>query len=164
MKSAFFGDSDRLPLSLSSSSLCVLPFLLPQPDPRCWLSFCSLADTSLALVTPAFFFFFFTPCSLTLADTLLNSFWGLSRTVSLLEDLTTLQFSEYWVFLRVLGMQAWTLQLNGNPQMTTHQTLDLLTAHSLLLYGDVTAGAGDLRWLPAIILRHNTNSTEYWES
>lgn len=44
-------------------------------------------------------------------------------------------------------MQAWTLQLNGNPKMTTRQTLDLLTAHSLLLYGDVMVGAGGFRMI-----------------
>lgn len=65
------------------SPLFDLPLHLLQSDPWCWLSFsestvCSLADSCLALLTPVLFH----SHPLTLADTLLNSFWGLSRTVS----------------------------------------------------------------------------------
>lgn len=72
----------------SLGSLFFLPFVWPspplQPDPWCWPSFsestvCSLAHSYLALVTPVLFHSY----PLTLADTPLNSFWGLSRTVSL---------------------------------------------------------------------------------
>lgn len=93
--------------NLPFSPLSDLSLHLPQPDPWCWLSFsestvCSLADSYLAPVTPVFFHSY----PLTLADTLLNSFWGLSRTVSLLEYLTTLfKLNGYWVFLRVLRMR-----------------------------------------------------------
>lgn len=82
--SYFFREQEVFPWKSALSPLFDLPLHLLQPDPWGWPSFsestvCSLAHSYLALVTPVLFHSYL----LILADTLLNSFWGLSRTVSL---------------------------------------------------------------------------------
>lgn len=139
-KAYFFRGTEKASLgNLCFSPLFDLPLHLLQSDPWGWLSFsestvCSLADSCLALLTPVLFH----SHPLTLADTLLNSFWGLSRTVSPWSIwLLSSSYMSTGSSQRVLGKHCIPVRSMGIPRclrvIFIHWQLRVIFTHGLLI-------------------------------